>query len=43
MATTSRPDNPLSHYAKTDQMTLYATRRELFLKVPYVASETRFN
>jgi hypothetical protein len=43
MATTGRSDNPLSPYAKTDQMRLYATRRELLLKVPYVASETRFN
>ena len=43
MATTGRPDNPLSRYAKTDQMTLYATRRESLFKMPYVANETRFN
>jgi hypothetical protein len=43
MATTGRPDNPLSPYAKTDQTTLYVTRRELFFKMPYVASEAIFN
>jgi hypothetical protein len=43
MATAGSPDNPLSPYAQTDQMTLYATRGDLFFKVPYVASEARFN
>lgn len=43
MAKAGSPDNPLSPYAQTDQMTTYAARGELFFKIPYVASEARFN
>ena len=43
MATAGSPDNLLSPCAQTDQMTLYATRGELFFKIPYVANEARFN